>query len=329
MHGEGGRAMRRLIAREIVSHFPSAVAQRMSDAAHLPRFDGPIAVTTDSFVVSPILFPGGDIGSLAVFGTINDLAVSGATPKFLTLSLIIEEGFAIGDLRRILISVADAAKQTGVEVVAGDTKVVPKGMADGIYITTTGIGRVNETAPTGEHSIVAGDQLIVTGPIGRHGIAVMCAREHLNFQPPPTSDSASLLPATQMLQECFPGKIRAMRDATRGGVAAVLHEWAEQCELTLSINESSVPVTSDVRGVSELLGLDPLNIANEGTMVIAVAADIAAEVVARLQSLPQHDLAAEIGTVEPRSRFPVTITRIFGRKQPLDEPLGAPLPRIC
>jgi hydrogenase expression/formation protein HypE len=328
-HGEGGRMMRKFVRQRIIEPLSNKQLVSMDDAARLPKIDGPLAMTTDSFVVSPLFFPGGDIGSLCVFGTVNDLAVSGARPLYLSLSLILEEGLPLSTLDRVLSSIAAAAKQANVQVVAGDTKVVPHGAADGIFINTTGIGRLIEPLIPGPHHLCEGDELIVTGSIGRHGIAVLCAREELALKPPPVSDCGSLAPITERLRDALGNRIRAMRDATRGGVAAVLHEWAEASGLTLAIEESSIPVSTDVRGACELLGLDPLHIANEGTMLIAVERGACADALAALHALPESRQAARIGSVVSKQLSAVTITRMFGRQQPLDEPQGLPLPRIC
>ena len=276
-----------------------------------------------------MFFPGGNLGSLAVYGTVNDLAVAGAYPRWLTLSLIIEEGFPIAVLERILASVARAAREVHVQVVAGDTKVVARGEADGLFLNTTGVGQLIEPVPPGPTALRIGDELLVSGPIGRHGIAVLAAREQMAFAPPPLSDLAPLLNACQLLQDELGTRLRAMRDATRGGVAAVLHEWAEAAKLTMSIVESDIPVTSDVRGPCELLGLDPLHVANEGTMVVAVEQGAAADALAALRSQPETSQAARIGFVAPRRVAAVTVSRMLGPELPLDDPLGAPLPRIC
>ncbi|TWT48055.1 Hydrogenase isoenzymes formation protein HypE [Rubripirellula amarantea] len=328
-HGEGGRMMRKLIRETIVDILSSESLAEMDDAARLPAIDGPLAMTTDSFVVSPLFFPGGDIGSLCVYGTVNDLAVSGAKPLYLTLSLILEEGLPIAVLQEVLQSVARAANQTGIKIVAGDTKVVPRGAADGLFINTTGIGELVDPVPPGPQALCEGDELIVTGPVGRHGIAVLCAREELALQPAPTSDCGSLVAATMQLRHRLGTRLRTMRDATRGGVGAVLHEWSESSGLTLAVNEKDIPVSPDVRGASELLGLDPIHIANEGTMLIAVESGASEDALEALRSLPETQYSAKIGTAITRQATPVTITRMFGRPQPLDQPQGAPQPRIC
>lgn len=328
-HGEGGRLMRKLVRDHIISALGSDLLRALDDAARLPRIDGPLAMTTDSFVVSPLFFPGGDIGSLSVFGTVNDLAVNGARPLYLTLSLILEEGFPLALFDHVLRSVARAARQSGVQVVAGDTKVVPHGAADGLFINTTGVGELIKPVPPGPGGLRAGDELIVTGPIGRHGIAVLCAREDLALASPPQSDSAPLVEVAALLQERLGTRLRAMRDATRGGVAAVLHEWAEASRLTLSVIDNDVPVSPAVHGACELLGLDPLHVANEGTMVVAVEPQGVQDALTALHSISESAGAARIGTVTTRQIAPVTIRRTLGSEQPLDAPLGAPLPRIC
>lgn len=323
-HGEGGSLMRRLLAEHV---FPRlGCAQSHEDAAVLPRFTGHPVLTTDAYVVSPLFFPGGDIGSLAIYGTVNDLVVRGAEPLSLTMSLIIEEGLSLEILARVLTSAGDAARRCGVAIVAGDTKVVPHGAADGVFITTTGFGRLQELAPPGAATLEPGDVLIVTGPVGCHGIAVLCAREKLQFDPAPASDCGPLDDAAKALR--FAGiRLRAMRDATRGGVTAVLHEWAQECGHTLSIDEASVPITEEVRGVSELLGLDPLGVACEGTMVVAVSSGDAEAALQALRTVKPH--ATIIGKIRNRRGAPVVIRRLLGHEQVLAEPSGVLLPRIC
>jgi hydrogenase expression/formation protein HypE len=327
-HGEGGRLMRQLIRRRIMPVVDNEFLQIAGDAAILPKLNGPIAMTTDSFVVSPLFFPGGDIGSLAVYGTVNDLAVAGAQPRWISLALILEEGLEIDVLERVLASVASAAKRAGVLVVAGDTKVVPRGTADQLFINTTGIGEVAAVAPVGPQALEIGDELIVTGPIGRHGIAVMAAREGLQFDPLPQSDSGPLVDAVAALQHAAV-PIRALRDATRGGLGAVLHEWAEASNRTLAIEERLLPVLPEVRGVCELLGLDPIHVANEGTMVVAVSQGQASRALDVLRQFPETEQSVSIGRVESRGLAAVVVERGTRQKIPLDEPIGAPLPRIC
>lgn len=327
-HGEGGRLSRRLIEEHLLPVLGNTILASLGDAAALPAVAGPLAFTTDSFVVSPLFFPGGDIGSLAVYGTVNDLAVSGARPRWLSLSLIIEEGLSFSILTKVIQSIANAVKVAGVHVVTGDTKVVPRGAADKLFINTSGIGELLLPAPAGPSALQSDDELIVTGPIGRHGIAILASRENLGFEPAPRSDCAPLTAVVELLREdrC---SVRAMRDATRGGVAAVLHEWAAQADLTMSIDEHAIPVSDDVRGACELLGLDPLHVPNEGTMVLAVPGGMGQKTVETLRTLALTSEASVIGKVVSRRIAPVLVRRILGTEQPLDEPLGSPLPRIC
>lgn len=327
-HGEGGRLTRRLISERILPSMTNEYLADLGDAASLPRCEGPLAMTTDSFVVSPLFFPGGDIGSLAVYGTVNDLAVSGARPLWISLGLIIEEGLPTATLERVLDSVAEAARRSDVRVVTGDTKVVPRGAADKLFINTTGIGERITPSPQGPSALESGDEIIVTGPIGRHGMAVMASREGLEFESPPTSDSAPLINAVDGLRQAGV-PLRAMRDATRGGLAAVLHEWAEASQMTLTIDEERLPVTPEVRGLCEVLGIDAVHVANEGTMVVAIPRGFAGGALLALQSVAETALATHIGEVCPRSLAAVVVRRALGRQIPLDEPLGAPLPRIC
>lgn len=328
-HGEGAGATREFIANRIAPRFANNCLTELPDAATLNVDCNRLAMTTDSFVVSPLMFPGGDIGSMAVYGTVNDLAVSGAVPRWLSLGLIIEEGFTLSTLDTILDSIAVAAKRCRISIVTGDTKVVPRGAADGLFINTTGLGEFCAAPFAGPKSISPGDSLIVSGPIGRHGIAVLSARDELAFEPPPQSDSAPLHNAVAALRGSVGDSIRTIRDATRGGVSAVLHEWAAGSNLTMQLDEASIPVSDDVRGASELLGMDPLYIANEGTMLLAVDRSREQQALAALRSVPETSNAVTIGRVTDRKISPVTIHRMLGGEQPVDEPSGALLPRIC
>jgi hydrogenase expression/formation protein HypE len=326
-HGEGGRLMGDLLRDEIVPLLMNEFLAVQGDAAVLPPLAGLPVFTTDSFVVSPRFFPGGDLGSLAVHGTVNDLAVVGARPRWLSLSLILEEGFPVAELRRLIRSAAEAAHIAGVSIVTGDTKVVPRGAVDGLFINTAGVGELVFPMP-GPSGLSIGDELLVSGPIGQHGMAVLAARESLEFDPPIESDSAPLFPAIDALRQAgIP--VKALRDATRGGVAAVLHEWAAACELTLAIEAAKLPVTTGVRGACELLGLDPVHVACEGTMVIAVPAGTADAAIAAMRNVPASTNATGIGEVLARQLAPVVVSRALRRLVPLDEPVGAALPRIC
>ncbi|MEX1095373.1 MAG: hydrogenase expression/formation protein HypE [Planctomycetales bacterium] len=326
-HGEGGRLMRELLARHILPPLSNDDPADAADAAVLPALDGPPVFTTDGYVVSPLFFPGGDIGSLAVYGTCNDLAVAGARPRWMSLGFIIEEEFSLAALDCIVASVAQAARRAGVQVVTGDTKVVPKGAADGLFVSTSGIGERVFELP-GPATLQPGDALLVSGPIGRHGIAVLAAREKLEFDPPPESDSGPLFPAVAALRDAGV-PVKALRDATRGGTCAVLHEWSAACGASILVEWESPLVTPEVRGVCELLGLDPLHIACEGTMVIAIPRKDADAALDALRTVPISANATRIGTVIESRTAPVLIRRTSDRLVPLDEPLGAPLPRIC
>ena len=327
-YGEGGRLSRQLIRERILTRFANDHLNALGDAALLTPRSRQLAFSTDAYTVTPLFFPGGDIGTLAVFGTTNDLAVSGAIPRWLSLSLIIEEGLPWSVLDRVLDSIQSASAIANVTIVTGDTKVVPHGAADKLFITTSGVGEVMESAPPGPRSLQPDDVLIVSGPIGCHGAAVLCAREKFDFDPVPTSDCASLsLPLVSLYSARLTP--HAVRDATRGGVAAVLHEWADASELTCIIDESAIPITDCVRGICELLGLDPLNFANEGTFVLATKPE---SVESTLDLLRQHLVthqAGVIGQVKPRRNSPVLVVRGIGREVALDEPFGSPLPRIC
>lgn len=327
-HGEGARASRSLIRDLILSRFDNPILGRLQDASLLTLPQSQFALTTDSYVVSPVQFPGGSIGSLAVHGTVNDLSVSGASPRFLSVALIIEEGFRTSLLQEILDDMADAARTCGVQVVCGDTKVVPKGAADGLFINTSGVGEIVwEGLSAGR--ISEGDAIIISGPIGRHGLAILAAREELQFDPPPRTDCGSLTPAVRSLQDSVGEQVRCLRDATRGGVAAVLHEWADECGHSIRLAESQVPVTPEVRGACELLGVDPLYLANEGTMVIAVEPGAAEAAVSALRSCEQTRDATVAGHVVPKRIAPVMMSTVLGSDRPIDEPHGRLLPRIC
>ncbi len=328
VHGEGGRASRQFLERMIHSRFSNDILAQRGDAAVLSAQSGRLAFTTDSFVVEPYFFPGGDIGKLAVCGTLNDLVVAGARPLWMSLSLILEEGFRLRDLATILDSVRFWSEQAKVQVVCGDTKVVPKGKADGIFINTSAIGVVEKNEVSGAAHLAAGDAILVSGPIGCHGMAIMAARHAGLVETKIESDCGLLGPAVLALQNKAI-KVRAMRDATRGGVAAVLHEWAQASGLSIRVEEAKVPVRDDVRGMAELLGLDPLFVANEGTMLIAVPGS---EEEAALGILKGVDISREsrtIGYVTSQQRAAVSVIRGLGRQIALDEPNGALLPRIC
>jgi hydrogenase expression/formation protein HypE len=287
-----------------------------------------LAFTTDSFVVKPLFFPGGDIGSLAVHGTVNDLAMGGATPLFLSAAFIIEEGFSIAELRQVVDSMHRAAAAAGVQVVTGDTKVVEKGKGDGLFINTTGIGIVPNGIDLSADRARTGDKVLLSGSIGEHGIAILAQREGLEFETAIQSDSAALHTLVrEMLQVTH--DIRCMRDPTRGGVSSTLNEIAQQSNVGIELEERSIPVREEVRGACELLGLDPLYVANEGKLIAIVASETAPGV---LQAMRRHPLGAEsqiIGTVRETNRGLVTMRTPLGTTRIVDMLAGDQLPRIC
>jgi hydrogenase expression/formation protein HypE len=322
------RLTRQLIRHTILPALDNPYLRPLADAAVLPWKDEFLVVSTDSFVVSPLFFPGGDIGSLAVHGTVNDLVAVGARPLWLTVGLIIEEGLPVDTLQRVLASLANAARASGLAVVAGDTKVVPRGAADKLFVNVTGLGRRRPNAQLGTQWVRPGDRLIVSGTVGDHGMAILSAREALEFQPPLTSDSAALDGLLDRLWE-EDVELHFLRDPTRGGVAAVLHELCEAGDCGCFIEESAVPVAGPVRSACELLGLDPLLVANEGKMVLVVSAQDAARTVALLREHPLGRRAAEIGAIVGDRPPEVLVRGPFGMLRALDDPRGAPLPRIC
>jgi hydrogenase expression/formation protein HypE len=328
-HGAGGRAMENLIDQIFVQSFDNPELRAKNDGAHLHLPPGRIVMSTDSFVITPLFFPGGDIGSLAVHGTCNDIAVSGARPLYLSSGFIIEEGFPLKELTKIVTSMAAAAREAGVAIVTGDTKVVEKGKADGLFINTTGIGVIEDSRISCRaDQAQVGDRIIVNGYIGDHGIAVLSQREGFGFESHVMSDSASLHELVARMTAAVP-KIRCMRDATRGGVAAVLHEIARASKIALEIDEAALPVREEVRSVCEFLGMDPLYIANEGKVVAFVPADEAEELVAVMR---QHPLGAEariIGTVTGTGDAEVVMRTTLGSKRMVYYLNGEPLPRIC
>ena len=323
-HGGGGLLTRRLID----DLFRPAFGQRPDDLTHdgavLDIAGAKLAFTTDAFVVRPLFFPGGDIGSLAVNGAVNDLAMCGAEPLYLSVGFILEEGFAIDDLKRVVHSMKTAAAQTGAQLVTGDTKVVERGRGDGLFVNTSGVGRIVAPQPIAPRRVRPGDAVIVSGDIGRHGVAVMAVREDLDFETTIVSDCAPLwTPVRDLLRAGV--DIHCLRDLTRGGLATALIEIARDGEASIVLDERAIPVSDPVRGACEILGLDPLYVANEGRFV-ALVPDEAAE--AALAVLSAHRDAARIGRVEAGAGGDVTLRTIGGRR-PLDLLTGDQLPRIC
>ena len=327
-HGEGARLTRRLVRDVLLRAFDNEHLRPLGDAAVLPALGDRLVVTTDSSVVSPLFFPGGDIGKLAVHGAINDLAVSGAEPLYLTLALILEEGLLLETLRRVVESVAEAARACGVAVVTGDTKVVPRGAADGLFVCTTGVGRLRPGVELGPGRVRDGDRVLVSGTLGDHGLAILASREGLEFETDLRSDTAPLHGLVADLLASG-ADVRFLRDPTRGGVAAVCHELAEAADVGLVLDESALPVSPAARAACEVLGLDPLYVANEGKLVAVVAPDSADVALACLRHHPLGTAAACVGTVIAAASPPVQVRGALGTLRALDEPSGAPLPRIC
>ncbi|MET0062633.1 MAG: hydrogenase expression/formation protein HypE [Candidatus Thiodiazotropha endolucinida] len=326
-HGNGGRYMRELIESLFARFLKNPNLDIQADAARLPELgNGDLLFTTDGFTVQPLEFPGGDIGSLAVHGTTNDLAVSGAIPKYLSLNAFIEEGFEVAQLERIVKSIADAASAVDVHVVTGDTKVVRRGEGGGIYLATTGIGLREDRINLGMGMIRPGDKLLVSGPVGDHGIAVMLAREEFGLRGDVKSDAGSVLPFTQALLD-LPG-LRFMRDPTRGGVATVAHEICRATGLQVRLDQAAIPVRDPVNSVCEMLGYDPLFLACEGRVVAAVAADQADVALGRWENLPGGDMAALIGETRQEDPYVILETDLGGARI-LEELEDDPLPRIC
>ncbi len=325
-HGNGGHYMRELIEKIFARHLANPLLDTGVDAAHIPLGPGEVMVTTDGFTVQPLEFPGGTIGSLAVHGTVNDLAVSGATPHYLTLSAFIEEGLEIAKLERIIISMAKAAREANVVVVAGDTKVVRRGEGGGLYLSTLGIGLRAEGTQLGMQHIRAGDKIMVSGPVGDHGIAVMLAREQFGLHGELQSDAANVSPLTQALLPL--SGLRFMRDPTRGGLATVMHEISRATKLQVRLQQPAIPVREQVTAVCEMLGYDAMYLACEGRVVAVVEASQANEALARWQALPQGHDAAIIGSIK-EGRAHVVLETELGGERMLEELQDDPLPRIC
>ncbi|MBU4682244.1 hydrogenase expression/formation protein HypE [Cedecea davisae] len=329
-HGSGGQAMQQLIAGLFMREFANPWLAEQEDQARLPLAQltasgDRLAFSTDSYVIDPLFFPGGDIGKLAVCGTANDVAVSGATPRWLSCGFILEEGLPLETLERVVTSMAGAARAANIAIVTGDTKVVPRGAADKIFINTAGIGAIPTSVNWGAAQIEAGDVLIVSGTLGDHGATILNLREQLGMDGDLQSDCAVLAPMIAPLVN-IPG-VKALRDATRGGVNAVLHEFADTSGYGMEIVENQLPLTPAVRGVCELLGLDALNFANEGKLVIAASREAAPAI---LNALKQHELGKQAAIIgEAVERKGVRVTGLYGVKRSLDLPHFEPLPRIC
>jgi hydrogenase expression/formation protein HypE len=321
-HGAGGKATARLVEGLFAPAFEIDV---LDDAAAV----GELAITTDAFVVKPLRFPGGSIGELAVNGTVNDLAMAGARPVALSLALILEEGLDADVLRTEVRAIATAAEAAGVRIATGDTKVVERGHADGMYLCTAGIGRRDDRAHLDPSAIRPGDRIILSGSIGDHGMAIMLARGEFDLDAQIESDTRSLWPAADALLDAAGPELRCMRDATRGGVAAVLNELARASSVSMLVRERDVPVRPEIAGAAELLGIDPLYVANEGKLVAFVAPGAAQDALEALRAVEGCEQAVEIGEVRTEPPGMVLVETSFGGRRVMDQLVGDPLPRIC
>ena len=327
-HGSGGRAMAQLIEELFAAAFANEYLAQGNDGAVLPAQGGRLVMASDAHVVSPLFFPGGDIGCLAIHGTINDVAVMGARPLWIAASFILEEGFPLGELERIVDSMASAAREAGVPVVTGDTKVVEHGNADGVFITTTGVGVLAEGVLLSGDRARPGDAILVSGTLGDHGMAIMSKRENLSFDAPIVSDTAALHGLIASLLATG-ADIRAMRDPTRGGLATTLNEIARQSGVGMLLEESAIPVKPVVAAACEFLGLDPLYVANEGKLVAICAAADGGRLLAAMRAHPLGRDAALIGTVHQDAHHFVQMKTSFGGRRIVDWLTGEQLPRIC
>ncbi|MEI7814088.1 MAG: hydrogenase expression/formation protein HypE [Coriobacteriia bacterium] len=327
-HGSGGTMMKELIDEVFVEGFSEEALKRLDDAASLPFPGSRIAMSTDSYVVHPLFFPGGDIGRLAVCGTVNDVATSGATPMYLSVGFILEEGFPIADLKRILVSMREAAREAGVHIVTGDTKVVEKGHGDGCFINTAGVGVLPEGVDLSGSNCKPGDKVLLSGTLGDHGIAIVSIREGLEFSTSIETDAAPLNVLIANVRAAAPDA-RCFRDPTRGGLASTLNELADASGVSITVNETSVPVNDQVRGASEMLGYDVFQVANEGKMVAVVPAEQADAALAAMKASPYGEKAAIIGEVAESPAGKVYVFTSFGATRIMDMLVGEQLPRIC
>ncbi len=327
-HGSGGRAMAQLIDELFVAHFDNELLRQGNDQASFPVGAGRMVMSTDGHVISPLFFPGGDIGSLAVHGTLNDVAMSGARPFYMSAGFILEEGFPLADLERIVASMAEASRQAQVPVVTGDTKVVERGKGDGVFITTTGVGVVPEGVEISGDRAQPGDVVLVSGPVGNHGVAILSSRENLTFETTIESDSAALHGLVASMVEAVPD-IHCLRDPTRGGLATTLNELAQQSGVGMRLREADIPVDEQVLAACELLGLDPLYMANEGKLACICAAQDAERLLEVIRAHPLGRRAAIIGEVVADEHGFVQMETRFGGSRIVDWLAGEQLPRIC
>jgi len=327
-HGSGGRAMAQLIDKLFIAHFDNDFLRQGNDQACFAVPAGRLVMSTDGHVIDPLFFPGGDIGSLAVHGTINDVAMSGAMPLYLSAGFILEQGLPLADLEKIVISMAAAARNCGAPIVTGDTKVVEKGSGDGVFITTTGIGVLSDHIHISGDRAQPGDAILLSGSIGDHGVAIMSSRENLQFETSIVSDSAALHTLVAEMVAAVPG-IHCLRDPTRGGLATTLNELARQSGVGMAIQESAIPIKASVRAACELLGLDPLYVANEGKLVCICRTDDADTVLRVMQNHALGADAAIIGEVNDDEHGFVQMQTAFGGSRIVDWLAGEQLPRIC
>ena len=328
-HGAGGKASRRLVEGLVAPLLRNPVLSKLDDAAIIELGNERLALTADGFVVNPIRFPGGSIGELAVNGTVNDLAVAGAKPVALLATLVLEAGLPAEVLQAEIEAMARAAEAAGVPIVGGDTKVVEHGKADGLYVTTAGVGLVDVRVDLGIEHVRPGDQIILSGPIGDHGITILLARGELDLEADLTSDTRSVYPYVQALIEAAAPGLRWMRDPTRGGVASALNELARDARLGVVLSEESIPLRPEVRGACEILGLDPLHIANEGQFLAVVAPEHAEAALAAIRAVPGGEAAVVIGEVREEPARAVLSRTSYGGSRLVDMLVGDPLPRIC
>mgnify|MGYP000966807852 CR=1 FL=1 len=326
-HGSGGRLTGELVRDVFLPHLSNPRLDALGDAAWLPRVEGRLAMTTDGFVVSPRVFPGGDIGCLAVYGTVNDLAVGGSVPLALSASFLLEEGLPIDELKGFAASMGAAARRCGVEVVTGDTKVVERGHGDGVFVCTAGVGRLRDLPPTGVASVELSDEVVVSGPVGDHGGVIAALRNGLD----PGALRSDCGPVLALVDALYAAGVRPrfLRDPTRGGLATVLAEFAKEAGRTVDLREADLPVRDEVHAVCDLLGLDPLYLACEGRVVAVVPGGQGAAAAAAFACVPEGKGAAVIGLVVPRESGPVALSTRYGGRRLYDTPTSEPLPRIC
>jgi len=328
-HGNGGRAMAEFIDTLFIAAFNNGQLNQKTDASCFHTQQGRMVMTTDGHVISPLFFPGGNIGSLSIHGTINDIAMMGALPRYISCGFILEESYPLSDLSDIVLAMAKAAKEANVEIITGDTKVVEKGKADGVFITTTGIGELASGINISPQHIHAGDKIIVNGSLGDHGISILAQRNTLGFETSLQSDSASLSDLVQTILASFSTELHCLRDPTRGGLAATLNELAQQSKLGFSLDEDAIPIKDEVDAACELLGLDPLYIANEGKFVAFCSAYAANDILSLIKQHPLGKEAAIIGEVTHDPRYLVELTTPYGGKRIVHWRYDDQLPRIC